>query len=272
MIQSHYVPSERPYRIIYTGGVVGLQIGTLIVVDDPSQYIQSSVIQRGGNRALRGFYRGVRTFSYPVVSYINKEKEKSRRITSDIAYNENDYGESVVWNNVRMEDVATICLENQQVDWDDMLPIIQPAIEKCTDRATTREELAKAFRIFSKVTELGGGISLPEGLETESLAGGRTIKRYTVTLIYDTLEDEDGNKTYCYKTDNGDILPFFALEGEDAYKILDYQRMMYERRIRYLDRGVGTQIKLSFEMTDLGSEEEIQKLEMMVNKLNARNR
>ena len=273
MIQSHYVPSERPYRIIYTGGVVGLQIGTLIVVDDQqSPNIQVATTQRFGNRNPFCFYRGVRTYSYPVVSYINKEMEKRRQITSDIAYDVNDYNESVVWNNVIMEDVATICLEGQQVPWDEMLPIIKPAIEKCTDMVTTRQELAKAYRIFSKVTELGGSISIPEEDDTECLSGGKTIKRYAVKLMYDSYIDEDDKEKFFYTTDEGDYLPFFALEGEESYKILDYQRSMYERRIKLLDRSVDSRIKLYFEISDSENEEICQKLEVMVNKLNARNK
>lgn len=273
MIQSHYVPSERPYRIIYTGGVVGLQIGTLIVVDDrQTQNIQVSTTQRFGNRTPSCFYHGVRTFSYPVVSYINKETEKRRRITSDIAYDVNDYSESVVWNNVRMEDVATICLEGQRVPWDEMLPIIKPAIEKCIDMVTTRQELFNAFSIFFKVIKLGGSISMPEEYNTEYLSNGKMLKLYTVKLMYDSYVDEDGKKTIFYTTDDGDNLPFFALEGEEAYKILDYQRFMYERKIRLLDNSVGSQIKVYFEKNDSENEEINQKLEAMVNKLNARNK
>lgn len=272
MIQSHYVPSERPYRIIYTGGVVGLQIGTLIVVDDQSQYFEKTTIPRVGNRAPRFVgYLGVKTYSYPVVSYINKVKEKDYPVTSDIAYDERFYSESVVWNNVKMEDVATICLEGQKVPWDDMLSIIGPAIEKCIDLNTTRKQLTETFGLFSRIQALGGSISMPEGAETDYSSGGYTTKMYTVKLFLDSYKDEDGNETSCYRTDDGDSLPFFAIEGEEAYKILDYQRMMYERRIKLLDRSVGSQIKLYFEMIDLGSEEETQNLKVIVNKLNSRN-
>ena len=57
-MQSHFVKLEPPYQIIHYGGVVGIQIGTLIVVGEshPGDYSSLDIF----------------THSHPVVSYVDK--------------------------------------------------------------------------------------------------------------------------------------------------------------------------------------------------------
>ena len=37
IVNSHYVPLQEPYPIIYYGGSVAMQIGTLIIVNGPGE-------------------------------------------------------------------------------------------------------------------------------------------------------------------------------------------------------------------------------------------
>ena len=57
---SHYVPLTPPYPILYYRGRVGIQTGTLLVVQP--QFL-------GGNRP-----GALRMVSMPVVNYVNKSK------------------------------------------------------------------------------------------------------------------------------------------------------------------------------------------------------
>ena len=64
-MQSHFVKLEPPYQIIHYGGVVGIQIGTLIVTKDVS------------DKEKEGY--AIETHSHPVVSYFNKQKSLDQR-------------------------------------------------------------------------------------------------------------------------------------------------------------------------------------------------
>lgn len=117
-MQSHFVKLEPPYQIIHYGGVVGIQIGTLIVVgenpEDPSGL-------------------GICTRSHPVVSYV--DKIRLRKVLKDDL---NDYGlsyyaggEGSVWSKVEVNDVDIIGLwdpdtkyEKPQFDWDGFVRLV----------------------------------------------------------------------------------------------------------------------------------------------------
>ncbi len=75
---SHYVPLNPPYPILYFRGRVGIQTGTLIVVQPQL---------RGGN--MRSALRMV---SMPVVNYVNKSKQLPSQLTMS-----EHRAENVVW-------------------------------------------------------------------------------------------------------------------------------------------------------------------------------
>ncbi|MCR4836114.1 MAG: hypothetical protein K5899_06995 [Bacteroidaceae bacterium] len=97
IVNSHYVPLQPPYPVIYYNGEVGMQIGTLIVVEglDPSRP------HPYGNREAP---YAIRTHSHPVVSYGNKQ---TGLITPNVE--PNDWSEGVVWDNVQLRDVTVLC-------------------------------------------------------------------------------------------------------------------------------------------------------------------
>ncbi len=116
-MQSHFVKLEPPYQIIHYGGVVGIQIGTLIVV---------------GQEFANGI--DIYTHSHPVVSYVDKfqlqkklGKEHGNRAMA--AYYGG--GEGNVWSKVEVSDVDVIGLwdtnRNQDscpFDWDDFVYLV----------------------------------------------------------------------------------------------------------------------------------------------------
>lgn len=73
---SHYIPLNPPYPILYFRGRVGIQTGTMIVVQRP---------QRGGN--ITGALRMV---SMPVVNYGNKSKQLPEQLTASEHWAENN--------------------------------------------------------------------------------------------------------------------------------------------------------------------------------------
>lgn len=97
IVNSHYVPLQQPYPIIYCKGEVGMQTGTLIVVEgvDPSRP------HPFGNREAPYF---IRTHSHPVVNYGNKQKAELTPFPEP-----NDWSEGIVWDRVEMCDVTVLC-------------------------------------------------------------------------------------------------------------------------------------------------------------------
>ena len=100
IVNSHYVPLQPPFPIIYSNGEVAMQTGTLIVVEgrDPSSS------HPYGNREPP---YAIRTHSHPVVSYVNKQIG-----IVDGADLFNDYTEGVVWNRVELSEVTVIAFMN----------------------------------------------------------------------------------------------------------------------------------------------------------------
>lgn len=223
MIQTHYVPLERPYRIIYTGGKIGLQIGTLIVV---------SSNELPHEPAFRYVSPGYKATSHPVVSYVNKDLLQEQNIlVSDIMYG-GEYSEAEVWDNVSQTDVATLCLEGQKILWEDFLSIITPFISECRDEDITKEQIGKARAIFLTLRDLGGDIELPEGHNCPSNNFGEE-KAYEFQTLLEYVPNgvsNDDSTGMCFTTEIGAELPFVARteDIEEAYKILRRQTLFYK--------------------------------------------
>ena len=96
MIQTNYVALEHPYRVIYYNGVMGLQIGTLIVtVEKQDEEGRDTIEMR----------------SHPVVSYCSVETKKGLNLPTFPGC----YSEAVVWDQVQQNDVATLCVEGENM-------------------------------------------------------------------------------------------------------------------------------------------------------------
>lgn len=101
IVNSHYVPLQKPYPIIYSRGEVGMQIATLIVVEglDPSK-------PHPGGRILDPY--AIRTHSHPVVSYGNKVEGYILEIPEP-----NDWSEGIVWDKVELRNVKVLCMTDK---------------------------------------------------------------------------------------------------------------------------------------------------------------
>lgn len=101
IVNSHYVPLQPPYPIIYCKGEVGMQIGTLIVVEGHSPNMPHPF----GNREPP---YAIRTHSHPVVSYGNKYEGKLTQIPMP-----NDWSEGIVWDRVELRNVTVLCYSDK---------------------------------------------------------------------------------------------------------------------------------------------------------------
>ena len=119
-MQSHFVKLEPPYQIIHYGGVVGIQIGTLIVVGEsyPGDYSSLYIF----------------THSHPVVSYVDKLQLKAKMAKErgdNFKVSQWGGGEGNVWSKVEVSDVDVIGLwdvnqdhETCHMEWDDFTSLV----------------------------------------------------------------------------------------------------------------------------------------------------
>lgn len=118
MIQTHFVKLEPPYQIIHYGGVVGIQIGTLIVVGESYPGDHTSI--------------DIYTHSHPVVSYVDKHQLKEKLATASENLGVASHwggGEGNVWSKVEVSDVDVIGLcdadqGQQPLEWAYFLSLV----------------------------------------------------------------------------------------------------------------------------------------------------
>lgn len=150
IVNSHYVPLQEPYPIIYYGGTVAIQTGTLIVVNAPGAEVEG----RMGNR----FSSRMTTSSHPVVTYGNKFVSEPHG-----EWRQNMWSEGVVWDYVQLKDVYTFCFTKQkQVNLD--------TIQILTTTIRIKEALTGTykFRISTVLKELENlGIKRPNALSIQ---------------------------------------------------------------------------------------------------------
>lgn len=104
-MNTSYVPLEHPYQIIEYQGVLGIQIGTLIVTVDKS------------DDSEMGY--AIETHSHPVVSYVNNKIHTDMKIHRSLSL-PRPY-EGVVWDKVELHDLRTLVRECEMLRWNDFM-------------------------------------------------------------------------------------------------------------------------------------------------------
>ena len=92
---------EHPYQIIEYNGMLGIQIGTLIVTKD------MSVDKKGGY--------AIETHSHPVVSYFNKQESLNQRKQNSMSVQRPFEG--VVWDKVELYELSVLAREGERMSW-----------------------------------------------------------------------------------------------------------------------------------------------------------
>lgn len=103
MIQTHYVRLEPPYEVIFCNGEVGIQIGSLIAVEE----------KRGENDEY-----GLVTHTHPIVSYGSKRTLSFwTRGQTNVWTSPGDYVQGAVWDKVEVNDVLVLGVLDEEKSW-----------------------------------------------------------------------------------------------------------------------------------------------------------
>ena len=170
------------------------------------------------------------TYSYPVVSYINKDGKASDRpsLISSLPGSD-DYSEAVVWDQVQQRDVATLCVEGGFLDWGILLTIIDQIFRESTDYESATKATRRLHGIVNKVLQLGGLLELPDGNAYDEADYSDSIELHTVTIIYDPSIISDREKIPCFYGGYGEDMAFYAVTPDvnEAIKIFKRQKLFY---------------------------------------------
>ena len=154
MVQTHYVQLQPPYRIIYSGGAMGLQIGTLIVTFIPEQ--------TPSRLGIKSVFPRMTSKTHPGVSYVNKNLKKlSEDFVTRFEGEGGSYSEAVVWDQVDQSEVLTVCYEGQSLSWGDFQHLMDVWNFWSRDEENTWKELGKAKSFARNLLRLGGKIEKP---------------------------------------------------------------------------------------------------------------
>ena len=259
MLQSHYIPLESPYRIIYAGGALGMQIGTLLVVHE----LEPSA--RGGNRTSAK--SRFATESHPVVSYINKGVSHVKTVT-DIGAR-GLFSEGVVWDKVTQDEVATVCLEDQELSWKDCLDFLGPELMASGEAVSLSAELQRSYRILETFAQLGGKVVLPD---QNGLRHGRHYDKHCGVLNVElsrgpVLNYASGEELPCLHSPLGGDFLFvaYASDTAEALALLDQQRNFYERVMSLFGPQYNKGGRIQFTMPKGADDEELARLGKMLN-------
>lgn len=165
IVNSHYVALQPPYPIIYCNGEVGMQTGTLVVVEGPAQSDPSGK----GDAPY-----SIRTHSHPVVSYGNKFAAVLTNFPEP-----NDWSEGIVWDNVEMSDVTILCYSDKpEIPHPRLSILVSGERYKDAYYDTQAFSLSKLMRQFSR-------FNIPMSL-AEKFRGVQMEPKVKVTLIKQT--------------------------------------------------------------------------------------
>ena len=192
MIQTQLLRLDPPYQIISAGGRVGIQVATLIVVEDPSPV----AIERRTGRALG--YGPMKCRSYPVVNYGLKQglEEQMKYQNNPLDY-EADWAirrrmqpEGAVWSGVDVKDVKVLGLagaNNDPVGLEQFIYLI-PTVWR-TDPSLRLWDKNSTSRIYDLFTGLGN-VGLKHQKLTADHLNGKNV--FPIRLDLEQNPSSDG--------------------------------------------------------------------------------
>lgn len=142
MIQTNYVPLEHPYRVVYYNGVIGIQIGSLILTIEKQDEEGKRIVE-------------IKT--HPVVSYSSTEKKKEIAGASYPGL----YAEAVVWDKVEQCEVTTLAIENGKINWDELFYETRDYIWKIYQKSEI-DGYSAVIRFSDALERLGVEVSFPD--------------------------------------------------------------------------------------------------------------
>ena len=228
-MQSHFVKLEPPYQIIHYGGAVGIQIGTLITVDNA---------RPGPYQSLDDIY----TRSHPVVSYVDKKlfkarmgKERGRR---DLAAFYGG-GEGNVWSKVQVSDVDVIGLwdadqeeASYPFEWFDFVVLVSDGFSRI-DAMQSKYRENGIFDLRNYMTRVGLDVVPPTP----------PIKQFKMNMSLSYQKDEYGQvrgSLFCGTEDGliGFHLPFSESHAKHGVRLFVHFIRQYLSIMHSLDAAI----------------------------------
>lgn len=237
-MESHFVKLEPPYQIIHYGGVVGIQIGTLIVVGENSFEPKSIDIY---------------TRSHPVVSYVDKRQLRAKlgkeRGNRDIASYYGG-GEGNVWSKVEVSDVDIIGMsdldgEASPFEWSDFVWLVSDGVTlRDAEKGLWRQN--GIFNLENYLRRVGLYLKLPPVADHLEL---------DLSLLYS--KDKHGfiRKCIVCQEDNPELISFFVpiynKKDQEIIDIIIQQLWQYLSLMKSLGASV---VFRESEIPELGEE------------------
>lgn len=215
-MESHFVKLEPPYQIIHYGGVVGIQIGTLIVVG--KQY-------PGPDDRI-----DIYTRSHPVVSYVDKNVFKRRMGNRRADPTRAAYwggGEGNVWSKVEVNDVDVLGLwdtdqneDSYPFGWDDFVVLVADGFSHI-DAMQNKYRENGIYNLRNYLERVGFSLELPDPVEHLEI---------TLSVRYNILRYGKNFPTLYCETEDGTIafeLPFYKSDVERIAPIMAHFMQQY---------------------------------------------
>ena len=224
MIQTSYVPLEKPYQIIEYNGRLGIQIGTLVVTKE--------------KRNRKDFGYAIETHSHPVVSYVNKvtplDQKKHLSLSKPRPF------EGVVWDDVELYELNVVTRDNGFVTWEDYMQLCKK-IRLCEFE---NREVDADMHIMDNYGLLHDwGISVAPPKRTR---GGECVLHVEVAGMIQL-----NGKTYCHtKGDMGIVVKY-----EDTMNMFIHIMQQAESYISFMEHFNMEEHKVKFWTQDLFMQE-----------------
>lgn len=210
-MNTSYVSLEHPYQIIEYQGVLGIQIGTLIVTVDKSDDYGDYAIE---------------THSHPVVSYVNNKIHTDTKIHRSLSL-PRPY-EGVVWNKVELHDVRTLVREGERLSWADFM-------DYC--RRLRFGELEGTLKNIDAAIMDNYGVLLDWGIDIGYPKGGNARNDEFIVEVDNIAKYDD--KEYLITEGDMGIVVRYSEENELMFSMLFQQVDFFLTFMKYFDIATG---------------------------------
>ena len=226
-MQSHLVKLEPPYQIIHYGGAVGIQIATLITVDN----------EHPGEQGIENIY----THSHPVVSYVDKQLMKAKvgkdRGNRELA----SYfggGEGNVWSKVQVSDVDVIGLWDAEqeptfypFEWEDFVELVSYGFSRLDAMKSTYRENG-IFDLRNYLMKVGLDVVPPPHVEHLKMTLSLSYQKDMYGFVRGSLFCKAENPSLAFH------LPFGKTYFNDEAQIFAHFIRQYLSIMRSLDATI----------------------------------
>lgn len=201
MMQSHLLPSQPPYQIICAGGEVGIQVATLVVVENKTD--------ADGNYAIE-------THSHPVVNYGMKdnvaELYKKDKDKAEFLMMWQLLPEGAVWDKVEISDVKVLGLAGitEDISLEGYLDLIPSVRSEVVQRLWNHESIESMHFVPQKLKCVGIEIRCTQEIENDEIN----------IIVYPTY-NEDGTPLVSLSLYEMDLFSYPLYDDEKMSSVMN---------------------------------------------------